>query len=113
MKIATLTITNDTIARGTKFRRDWVDDHIKTAERLKDDPDYLVRVVAQQCLACFYLTPFVAGAAMTDRECGICNDLMHFSSTDTNNICDTCAKKHDLCVHCASDIDLKNRKREL
>lgn len=69
-----------------------------------------LRVIAQECQRCYYITK-VGGASMTTVLCGICEKEMMFGSTCTDTVCLDCAKKHRLCKHCGGDIDMKTRRK--
>ena len=59
------------------------------------------------CPVCYYESSRWGGAAITDTTCSVCQKEMNFSNTNTDKLCEDCAKKHDLCRHCGAGIDLK------
>jgi hypothetical protein len=77
-------------------------------DQLKED-----RLIKKMCKYCYYLAGSCAGAAMTQRECAFCNNIVHSGSTDINVMCKDCATKYRLCVHCGSDIELKLNRKNL
>lgn len=83
----------------------------KLAQQLKDDPDKEIRLSKNLCKPCYYET-YLAGQAFTSRKCSICDKSIISSNTRVNYFCDECAKKHNLCAKCGSDIssDIKRKK---
>ena len=67
------------------------------------------RIQAQHCRVCHYLGG-IGGQAMTHCNCKICDKDMCFGSTNVDDLCIDCAKKHRLCKHCGCDMELKRRK---
>jgi len=86
--------------------------YIEAASKAEQDSERKNRLKHKLCKYCYYLRgPILAGAAFTATTCRICNMIMTFSSTHTDNICMNCAKKHKLCKQCLSDIDYKKRRK--
>jgi len=83
---------------------------IEQANTYKDDPRKRQRLSENECVYCYY-TPRISGQAMTRTECGICGKEMMFSNTDTDVICDDCAKEHELCKHCGGDVHMRERRK--
>lgn len=83
---------------------------IQRALRYINDPDKQDRLSKQECIACYY-SQRVGGASMTQCECGICSTEQMFGSTAVDVIFKDCAVKNQLCKHCGSDIELKNRRK--
>jgi hypothetical protein len=79
----------------------------RQALKLLTDTDKKKRHEEQYCKCCFYRESTMAGAAMTENQCGICKKEMHWSSTHQEKLCHGCAQKWDLCKECGSTIDLK------
>jgi hypothetical protein len=87
---------------------------LKKAELLKSDQDQEQRIGKSLCICCYYVNNArIAGCAITDRQCGLCETVMRFSSTATDVTCLDCAKRNDICKQCGADIDLTNRKRSI
>lgn len=100
------------IERNTNLAKSQILDVISRAERVSTDADKELRVAAQECKSCWYLSrPRIGGAAMTARECSICGTDQIFSSTNTDPLCKPCAQENSLCCHCGGDIDMKNRRK--
>lgn len=83
---------------------------IAQAAKVLADPDANNRIIASECVVCFYGSR-MGGACFTSQRCGLCDKLMSFASTSTDNFCLECAAKNDLCKHCGGDIDMKYRRK--
>ena len=86
-----------------------------TRERLKNfdiDPKKEDRLKAQECKYCYYMRSGVATQAFVQWTCGICNTEQQWSNGDYPRICKECAIKHNLCMHCGADIDLRVKRRK-
>ena len=84
---------------------------LERAEELKNDPQKTKRVVANECISCFYSSG-IGGSAMTNRPCMSCGLNELYGSTYTDVLCLNCAKTHGLCKHCGGDINMKVRRKE-
>lgn len=73
------------------------------------DKDKEARLVAKECLVCYYADGRLGGCAMTNANCANCDEITTFGSTDVNILCKPCAEKLRLCVHCGADIEYKKR----
>ncbi len=89
-----------------------VEDSIKHAIRVQDDPEREKRIAANQCRCCYYLSGRIGGAAMTSQPCSSCAVDQMFSSTNTDALCDACAKEHSLCKHCGGDREMRTLRRK-
>ena len=76
-----------------------------------EDPRKEERLAKQECVICFYFINKIGGAAITHSNCINCNSEMVFGSTCVDYLCLECAKSMRLCIRCASDINLKNRRK--
>ena len=86
---------------------------IVRAKRADLDEDRMDRLKECKCKVCFYLrVGQIAGAAMTERPCGICGTSVMYGSTNTDAICHDCAKKHRICKHCGADLELRTFRRK-
>jgi hypothetical protein len=110
MRAVTDTLTRERVMSKTRFTRDRVIDYIAAGQQMDDDPEKGKRQRAQLCRWCHYAASRIAGQAFTDRNCGICNKDMQFSSTDTDVVCSDCATKHELCKHCGADRELRPKR---
>lgn len=99
------------LMRATCRSREYFEDFIKKAERAELDTDRVARVDAQECRWCFYFTGRIGCAAITERPCGCCGTAQSYGNTCTDALCVACAKAHQLCKHCAGDIDMRDRRR--
>ena len=97
---------------ATNLSRHAMDETIKAAMNLDGDPEREKRRVAHLCRWCFYRGPRIGGAAMTSQPCGLCGKVQHFGSTATDDLCDGCAKEHDLCKRCGGDGELRLLRRK-
>lgn len=71
------------------------------------------RLRSCECGYCFYINASrLGGAAMTKTECGICHKEMMFCNTCVDLVCKECSRKHQICVHCGGDIEMKHRKKK-
>jgi hypothetical protein len=96
----------------THFNRQALQDWIRRAERAFADLDRGPREDEQTCRWCFYaVSSRVGGAAMTEKPCDSCSEVMLFSSTITDRLCKPCGKRLGLCVRCSADIDLVDRRK--
>lgn len=76
------------------------------------DPDKLSRLSeALECIPCYYNGSRIGGAAMTQRPCGVCEEMMMFGNTCTDVVCQKCAKQYELCLHCGSDLKMRPRRK--
>lgn len=99
------------IVNGTHFARKRMDKTISLADKFKNDPDKKERHKKQECPVCFYIDSRIGGAMMTTVICATCDEVMRFSSTNTDLLCLKCAKRMGLCKHCGSDVDVKKRRK--
>lgn len=76
---------------------------IRRARLLEEDPRKDERLEIPLCKTCMYM-PRLGGAAITKSNCAICGEEIVNASTNTNLVCQTCAKLHDLCAHCGGDV---------
>ena len=93
-------VNNQTHIQASVIKR-WEE---QAADARKDE-----RIEAQHCRVCHYLGG-IGGQAMTHCNCKICDKDMCFGSTNVDDLCIDCAKKHRLCKHCGCDMELKRRK---
>lgn len=77
------------------------------ALKLATDPQKKERREDARCICCFYRGSTIAGSAMTQSQCGICEKELLSGSTKTDKLCKECAINHKLCRDCGSTIDLK------
>lgn len=104
-------LTKERVQSKTRFTRNRVIDYIAAGQQMDDDPEKLKRRREQLCRWCHYAASRIAGQAFTDRQCGICEKEMTFSTTDTDVVCPACATKHELCKHCGADQELRPQRK--
>lgn len=96
---------------NTEMSKSRVEEVIKQAELLIDDPQRKERKEKQLCKCCFYASARIGGAAMTTRPCMSCEKEQMYGSTATDVLCMVCAKEGELCKQCGADVDLRVRRR--
>lgn len=70
------------------------------------------RLEKQKCPVCYYLDRgALAGQAFTEYTCRSCGQKLMHPNTNVDALCIVCAKRHLLCVHCGSDLDLAKRTK--
>jgi hypothetical protein len=70
------------------------------------DPDKENRINKCLCRRCYYTCGDTwAGQAFTDSKCDGCGKEMTFATTDTDDYCEECAKKYNVCKHCSAAMD--------
>ena len=94
----------------TSSQRRRVEETTRRAQLYATDPYRSLRRDASKCLVCYYGESGIGGAAITTTNCRACNTEIVFGSTNTDALCETCAKHLRLCRHCGSDLDLKTRR---
>lgn len=100
-------VTLQSVQWTTHLRKEQLDNFRKAVE----DPEVRARKAKCECVFCFYVNRKIGGQAFTDTECGLCRAKMVFGDTCVDMLCEGCARKHRLCKHCGSDIDLKGRTK--
>jgi hypothetical protein len=102
----------DDVRMTTHFNRKHFDEWIVSAERAYGDLDREARTKAGACRWCFYARGSrIGGAVTTAKPCDACAEPMQFASTATNRICAPCGAKLGLCVQCAGDINMTDRRK--
>lgn len=112
-KQATFTV-QDTFER-TKKKLDLISRGDGEYSQAGIDPSKDKRTEAQFCRHCFYKhkDPYLRPIE-TSQPCAACGTGQYFPDTETGILCQPCATKHDLCMHCGADInlDVERRKKE-
>jgi hypothetical protein len=96
----------------TNRSHDMFVDLIERAEKAKNDTDREARLIKQLCISCHYIRGRIGGAAMTTQPCACCLKPEMYGSTATDELCLSCADKHNLCKRCGGDIDMKRGRRK-
>lgn len=100
------------IQERTFFKKEETDELLENVKRYLDDSDRKKRLLDCLCKHCYYLRGEVfACSAMTYSPCVSCGREMGFGSTDTDDLCYSCAEKYKVCRQCLADIDLKKRRK--
>ena len=105
-------INNVTITDATYRMAERIKATIKLSQEYIGDLDDDLRHEKQLCPVCYYNHSRIGGAAVTTGVCGLCDAEQVFSNTCVDVLCIDCAKKHNLCLHCGSDIDCKARRKQ-
>src|SRR5690554_5400082 len=111
MKMKRTVIPESGIKEHINIRSHWsskaLNSILENAKAADIDLDVVARFAAKKCKFCYYMrSKVIAGAAMTTANCEFCDKEMHFSSTNTNRICNECSDKHRACVYCSGDLNL-------
>lgn len=80
---------------------------LRLAFNYLNDPEKKQRHAENYCVVCYYRESTMAGAAMTESQCGICEKELHWSSTHQEKLCHPCAILWNFCKECAGTLDLK------
>jgi hypothetical protein len=102
-----------TVENQNSFHRYWINYTTETLDRIKSDADKRRRHENQECQLCFYRTGVMACAAMTQAQCGLCDEIVRSGNSNIDALCKGCAKEYGLCKHCGADIDLKNHRNRV
>lgn len=86
-------------------------DNKRMSERALTDPEHDRRLDRPFCVRCHY-EPRLGGAACTTRPCALCGVDQGYGSTNTDILCQACAKQHALCRHCGGDIGADTERTE-
>lgn len=112
MRASKAKVTPACIEHVTNMNNRFADDLIKKVEKFKEDADKEKRLEQNLCSYCYYMaSDRIGGAAFTNRDCGICDKEMVFSSTCTDDLCGECASENDLCCRCGGEISMKVRRK--
>lgn len=111
MKKTKYKINNRSIIQSTCFAKEIAQDLISKVDNFQNDNEKFKRKESCLCKTCYYINNSrIGGASITTIVCGICEDVMTFSSTSIDKICKPCARLNRLCVQCSGDIGMKNSK---
>lgn len=78
------------------------------SSNLQNDPHKEERLKKGLCLCCYYKRGMRIGmAAITSKECGLCDTVVSYGSSATDNLCEPCAALNRLCKQCGADVNLK------
>lgn len=107
-------IDRASIERTTNEVASYVRALIERAEAIKDDAERHHRWDVSECVYCY--GPYGAdrqGSTCTVRmECGLCDKIVAFATSNFDLLCVECARKNGLCKHCGGDVDLKVRRKK-
>jgi hypothetical protein len=72
------------------------------------------RLLKALCPCCFQTRSKRLGlAAITQRECALCDTTMRSATTATDLLCKPCAQANTLCIQCGADVELNPHKQQL
>jgi hypothetical protein len=103
-------IDNCTISNTTYTMAECAKSIVERAKKITEDPDRKQRLEVSECVMC-HTSGRVGGSMSTTVLCAFCDKELHFGSTCVDVCCLDCAKQYNLCKHCGSDIDLKQRRK--
>jgi hypothetical protein len=96
----------------THFNRKHLKWWIEQAERAFADLDRAKRLERHECRWCFYARESrIAGQATTTKPCDSCGNIETYPTTNTDRVCRPCGERLGICVLCAADIDLVDRRK--
>lgn len=84
--------------------------YLEFCKKVIEDKDKKERLEKCECQVCYFKSR-IGGAALSQRPCGLCEEIIHAGNTCVDVLCKECAKKHRLCKRCGATIDLKNRRK--
>lgn len=95
---------------ATNSARRKIEEVLERANQFSTDPKKTKRFESRLCKACYY-SEWMAGQALTSRDCMRCHEKQTYGSTHTDALCLPCAKESGLCKHCGADFDLKSKRK--
>jgi hypothetical protein len=104
-------ITAYLIEYATDQKQHTIASIIDRANKITKDPDKKDRRAKSLCVVCHYGSR-LGGAAITDRPCGCCGKMQHYSSTATDILCLDCAKLLGMCKQCCALMEGKRPSRK-
>jgi len=105
-------LTIEDVKNATRFNRQALAKWIANAERAFADLDRAKRMERHECRWCFYArSSRIGGQAITNKPCESCGVDQCYSSTQTDRVCRPCGVRLNICVSCAADIDLVDRRK--
>lgn len=105
-------LTLDDVRNVSHYNRRSLSEWIANAERAFADLDRDKRLQRHECRWCFYaMSRRLAGQATTTKPCDSCGEIEHYSTTATDRVCRPCGERLGICVLCAADIDLVDRRK--
>lgn len=105
-------MTAATMVEATQRAKAKIQSVLDYAHQLETDPQQEERVARQLCKACFYGPPRLGGAAVTSQPCMCCGEDQMYGSTNTDVLCENCAKDHGLCKHCGGDFEIRTDRKD-
>lgn len=105
-------LTIEVVRDATRFNRQRLEEWIGNAERAFADLDRSERMERHECRWCFYARRTrSAGQAITSKPCDSCGNVETYPTTATDRVCRPCGERLGICVLCAADIDLVDRRK--
>jgi hypothetical protein len=93
----------------TDLNRRYIEETERRVEECRTDARREQRLKERECRWCFYRST-MSGQGFTDWNCWSCGAAGYHSNTSVPRLCNECADKLGLCVHCCADRELKRRK---
>jgi hypothetical protein len=81
-------------------------DFITISDKMTSDAEKENRLKSFKCRYDFYQRGGIAGAAMTEYNCELCNSNQIWNNTNSPRVCEKCAEEFQICVRCSGDINL-------
>jgi len=94
-----------------RFRDYALRDVARARAHLTEDPRRETRLARCRCVRCEYESR-LAGAAVSSRPCALCAAMVGSGSTSVDVLCLPCAQEHELCAHCAGDIQGRRERTD-
>lgn len=105
------TMNEGTMIGATERAQQQVKEWIRHAEEVRTDARKHEREAKLECKACFYSSR-IGGSAIVFRPCMSCGSREGYGSTNTDVLCENCARLGDLCKHCGGDCYMNTRRKQ-
>lgn len=95
----------------TLHNKGYLVEYIAKANAAERDSNRAERIEKGECRYCFYCKGKAGGSACSSRPCACCGVEVYSANTCIDVLCKPCADKHELCVHCGADRELRARRK--
>jgi len=95
----------------TLHNKGYLVEYIAKANAAERDSKRTERLGKGECRYCFYCEGKGGGSACSSRPCACCGVKVGSANTCVDVLCKQCAAKHELCVHCGADRELRVRRK--
>jgi len=99
-----LKLNEERIETETHYSKKYYERFKKSIENYENDTKQEQRLKLLHCKTCYYLKGNIAGQAFTAYTCKNCGKEQHHPNTNVPKYCSECAKEHQCCVRCASEL---------